>query len=145
LVNSIPPISAAAPGAPHVPQKIVGAAPVGVPSTGSAPDRVATQGSRLPALLFGATAAAQLVPGVIEAEGASGAATALAIAVRSAAASPVAKTLIAAAAGAMGSYARSLVHDAAAGQPALRPIADFGRALDACVHRSLGIPQSDAR
>ena len=85
------------------------------------------------------------VAGVIEAEGASGAATALAIAVRSAAASPVAKTLIAAAAGAMGSYARSLVHDAAAGQPALRPIADFGRALDACVHRSLGIPQSDAR
>jgi hypothetical protein len=145
LANRIPPISAAAPGAQRAAQTIAGAAQAGMPSTGSAPDRVAPQGSPLPALLLGATVAAQFVPGVIEAEGASGAATAAAIAVRSATASPVAKTLIAAAAGAAGSYARSLVHDAAAGQPALRPIADFGRALDTCVHTSLGIPQSDAR
>jgi hypothetical protein len=145
LANSIPPVSGSAPGAQQIPQKIGGAAHAVVPTTGSAPDRVAPQGSPLPALLLGATAAAQLVPGVIEAEGASGAATALAIAVRSATASPAARAIVAAAAGAAGSYARSLVHDATAGQPALRPIVTFGHALDTSVHTSLGIPQSDPR
>jgi hypothetical protein len=99
----------------------------------------------LPALLLGAAAAAQLVPGVIEAEGATGAATAIGIAVRSAIANPVAKALMAAGAGAAGSYAKSLVHDAAAGQPAFTSITGFGHALDVSVHTGLGIPQSEAR
>ena len=96
-------------------------------------------------LLAGAALAAQLVPGVIEAEGATGAASALGIAVRAATASPAAKACIAAGAGAAGSYARSLIHDAAAGQPAFKAVTDIGSALDASVRMTFGIPPSGAR
>jgi hypothetical protein len=96
-------------------------------------------------LLAGAALAAQLVPGVIEAEGATGAASALGIAVRAATASPAAKACIAAGAGAAGSYARSLLHDAAAGQPAFKAVTDIGSALDASVRTTFGIPPSGAR
>jgi hypothetical protein len=145
VANSIPSISGAAPSAQQAPQKLSGPPHAATSTTGSAPDRIARQDNPLPALLLGATAAAQLVPGVMEAEGATGAATAIGIAVRSATASPVAKGLIAFAGGAAGSYVRSLVHDATAGQPAFKSISDFGHALDSSLRTSLGVPQSDAR
>ena len=144
VANSIPPIAAALPNVQQAPQKITGA-PHSPSTTGSAPDRIARQSNPLPALLLGATAAAQLVPGVVEAEGATGAATAIGIVVRAVAANPVAKAVLATAGGALGTYARSLVHDATAGQPAFKSVNDFGQALDASVHSSLGIPQNDAR
>jgi hypothetical protein len=114
-------------------------------SAGGAPDRVALQANPMPALLLGAAAAAQLVPGVVEAEGATGAATAIGTGLRAALANPGAKAIVAAGAGAAGGYARSLLHDATAGQAAFKAAAHFGHALDASVHSALGIPQSDAR
>jgi hypothetical protein len=144
VANTIPSISGAVPNLQQTLQKLTGTPPA-TTNIGIPPDRIARQGSPLPALLLGATAAAQLVPGVIEAEGTTGAATAIGIAVRSATANPVAKALMATSAGAIGSYARSLVHDAAAGQPAFKSIGDLGHSLDVSIRTSFGIPQSDAR
>ncbi len=143
--SNVPSVFGAAPSAQQAAQKITGAAHAPATNAGGPPDRIALQGSPLPALLVGGTVAAQLVPGVIEAEGATGAATALGIAVRAATANPAAKALVAAGAGAAGSYLKSLMHDATAGQPAFKAVSGFGHAVDASVRAGLGIPPSDER
>jgi hypothetical protein len=147
MANTVPSICVAAACSRPTPPPIAGKPiAVGNSLTGGA-DRIALQNNnRLAGLLtVGAVSALQLVPGVVEAEGATGAATTIGIGVRAAAANPVVKAVLAAGAGAAGSYLKSLVHDAATGQPALQGIADFRDSFNALVHVSLGIPQIDAR
>jgi len=146
MANTVPSISPATPCPHPAPTQNAAAANATAATAASAPDRIALQNNRLAGLLsVGAVTAAQLVPGVVEAEGATGAATAIGIGVRAAAANPAVKALLAASAGAAGSYVKSLVHDASAGQPAFRGVTDFGNSLNAFVHASLGIPQTDAQ
>ncbi|MGD0471709.1 MAG: hypothetical protein ABSB70_00630 [Candidatus Velthaea sp.] len=142
MPSNVSSVIGAAPNAAQTLRKTNPAAPV---SSGSPPDRVALQSKPMPALLIGAAAAAQLVPGVVEAEGATGAASAIGVAVRAATANPAARTLIAAGAGAAGSYAKSLLHDATAGQPAFKALANAGHAIDASIRTGLGIASSDQR
>jgi hypothetical protein len=140
--SNVPSVFGAVSSAQQAAQKMTGGAPPPATNAGSPADRIVLQGSPLPALLIGATVAAQLVPGVIEAEGATGAATAIGIAVRAATANPAAKALVAAGAGAAGTYVKSLMHDATAGQPVFTAVSSFGHAVDASVRAGLGIPPS---
>ncbi len=111
----------------------------------AAADGVAATTTTAPLLTIAATALAQLIPGVVEAEGATAIVTAIGIGTRAA----LEKPALAIAAGALGStafgYAKSLVHDAFVATPALKPVADAAAGLNADVHAGLGIPQSEAR
>jgi len=110
---------------------------------GAPPDRVTNTTNRFPALLtLGAVTAAQLVPGVVEAEGLAGTATAAAIGIRAVIANPAVAALAGAGTAALGHYAVSLAHDATAGTAPFKAFAEVGKTLDTAIRASLGIPPS---
>ena len=145
MSNTISSYSSAVPAAQPVAARTLTAASA-LPETALAADRVAHQGNQLPALLtLGAATAAQLVPGVVEAEGAAGIATAVGIGVRAAAANPVVSFAGGVAVSAIGNYAKTLVHDAAAHQPSFAALSAAGHSLDGDIRGALGIPPSEPR
>ena len=103
-------------------------------------DGIVATAATAPLLTIAATGLAQIIPGVVEAEGATAIATAIGIGARAALEKPV----LAIAAGALGTtafgYAKSLVHDAFAATPGLQPLAHAANSLNADIHAGLGIP-----
>jgi hypothetical protein len=136
----VPPTGTVSNGACGAPAK---AAPASVPPSSNAPGDGVAATNRLPALLtIGAVTAAQLVPGVVEGEGLAGVASAAAIGVRAATANPAVAAFAGASSAALGHYALSLAHDATASTQPFKAIGDAGKALDASIRASLGIPPS---
>jgi hypothetical protein len=138
MTSTVSPIAAAVSTSPHGL-----AAAQASPAAGAPPDRVAlAEDGGAPLLTAGVAAAAlaQVIPGVVEAEGLTGALTAVTIGARAFAAGNVGKTVVPMMSGALGAYGKTLFDDATAHQPAMQLVHEAATAVDGFVHQTLGIP-----